>query len=93
MEDDPQLRAMTSDPKHRRILITDARNPNTTEIVKALCDAGASMIFVGLSEAWRPSPTVDALSAMDKVDMLPLDETDTHSVQKLAGAIGGKPIS
>ncbi|MGB1829047.1 MAG: SDR family NAD(P)-dependent oxidoreductase [Paracoccaceae bacterium] len=90
MEDDPQLRAMTSDPKHRRILITDARNPNTPEIVKALCDAGASMIFVGLSEAWRPSPTVDALSAMDKVDVLPLDVTDTHSVQKLAGAIGGK---
>ena len=29
MEDDPQLRAMTCDPKHRRVLITDGRNANT----------------------------------------------------------------
>ncbi len=90
MEDDPQLRAMTSDPKHRRILITDARNPNALAIAKVLADAGASMIFIGLSETWRPSPTLDALSATDKVDVLPLDVTDTQSVQKLAGAIGGK---
>ena len=90
MEDDLQLRAMTSDPKHRRILISDARNPNAPAIVKALADAGSAMIFVGLSETWRPSPTLDVLSAMDKVEVLPLDVTDTQSVQKLAGAIGGK---
>ena len=90
MEDDPQLRAMTSDPKHRRILITDARSPNAQTIAKALVDAGASMIFVGLSETWRPSPTLETLSEMDKVSVLPLDVTDTQSVQKLAGAIGGK---
>ena len=48
------------------------------------------MIFVGLSETWRPSPTLEALSQIEKVSVLPLDVTDTRSVQKLAGAIGGK---
>ncbi|MAI58180.1 MAG: short-chain dehydrogenase [Rhodobacteraceae bacterium] len=90
MEDDPQLRAMTSDPKHRRILITDARNPNTPYIAKSLAAAGASLIFIGESENWRPYPGQEAVAQLDKVEVLPLDVTDTQSVQKLAGAIGGK---
>lgn len=90
MEDDPQLRAMTSDPKHRRVLVTDARNPNTPDIAKALLDAGATLVFIGESEVWRPSPGRDQLAAMKKVELLPLDVTDTRSVRELAGEIGGK---
>jgi NAD(P)-dependent dehydrogenase (short-subunit alcohol dehydrogenase family)/uncharacterized OB-fold protein len=90
MEDDPQLRAMTSDPKHRRVLITDARNPNAVALAQGLVNAGASMIFVGEAESWRPNPDRDALRAIDKVDVLPLDVTDTSSVKNLAGEIGGK---
>ena len=90
MEDDPQLRAMTSDPKHRRILITDARNPNSPALAKAMVEAGASMVFVGEGESWRPYPEQQELAAIDKVEILPLDVTDTSSVQKLAGEIGGK---
>lgn len=90
MEDDPQLRAMTSDPKHRRILITDARNPNSPALAKAMLEAGASMVFIGEPESWRPYPEQKILASMDKVDVLPLDVTDTSSVQKLAGEIGGK---
>lgn len=90
MEDDPQLRAMTSDPKHRRVLITDARNANTPEIAKTLALAGTSIIFIGESESWRPYPGQDQLALMDNVEILPLDVTDTQSVQKLAGEIGGK---
>ena len=90
MEDDPQLRSITSDPKHRRVLITDARNANTAAIAQALIDAGAAMIFIGESESWRSYPNRSALAAMDKVEILPLDVTDTQSVQKLAGEIGGK---
>ena len=89
MEDDPQLRAMTSDPKHRRVLIADGRNPNAPALVKALKEAGASLIFVGESECWLPNPnraTIEALGA----DILPLDVTDTASVRELAGEIGGK---
>ena len=90
MEDDPQLRAMTSDPKHRRVLITDGRNPNTPAIAKALQVAGASIIFIGESETWRPYPGQTELAEMQSVERLPLDVTDTQSVQKLAGEIGGK---
>jgi len=90
MEDDPQLRAMTSDPKHRRILIADARNPNSPALAQAMLDAGASTVFVGEGESWRPYPEQATLAGMDKVEVLPLDVTDTSSVKKLAGEIGGK---
>lgn len=90
MQDDPQLRALSADPKHRRILITDAWNPNTPTLAKALLEAGAATIFVGESESWRPHPNRDALSAVDNLEVLPLDVTDTASVEKLAGEIGGK---
>jgi short-subunit dehydrogenase len=90
MEDDPQLRAMTSDPKHRRILITDARNPNAPALAQALLKAGAAMVFVGEAESWRPHPNRVLLEQMDKVDILPMDVTDTASIQKMAGEIGGK---
>ena len=90
MEDDPQLRAMTSDPKHRRVLITDARNANAPALVKALLDAGAVTVFVGESETWRPYPERSALESLPNVNVLPLDVTDTSSVERLAGEIGGK---
>ena len=90
MEDDPQLRAMTCNPKHRRVLITDARNPNTPDNAKSLVAAGAALIFIGESENWRPYPGKEAISQLEKVEVLPLDVTDTQSVKKLAGTIGGK---
>jgi len=90
MEDDPQLRALSADPKHRRILITDLRNPNTPDLVSALLGAGAATVFVGESEDWRPHANRELLSGNSKVSILPLDVTDTASVQRLAGEIGGK---
>jgi NAD(P)-dependent dehydrogenase (short-subunit alcohol dehydrogenase family)/uncharacterized OB-fold protein len=90
MEDDPQLRALSCDPKHRRILISDARNPNAQAMASRLLDAGASTIFIGESESWRPYPQREALQNIDNVSLLPLDVTDTSSVRKLAAQIGGK---
>ncbi|WP_428687276.1 SDR family NAD(P)-dependent oxidoreductase [Roseibium sp.] len=90
MEDDPQMRALSANPKHRRILITDLRNPNTPALVTALLGAGAAAVFVGESESWRPHPNRDALSSLEKVSLVPLDVTDTSSVERLAGEIGGK---
>ncbi|MEM9631292.1 MAG: SDR family NAD(P)-dependent oxidoreductase [Pseudomonadota bacterium] len=90
MEDDPHMRALSADPKHRRILVTDLRNPNTPALVKALLGAGAATVFVGESENWRPHPNREELSDLENVSVLPLDVTDTASVQKLAGEIGGK---
>lgn len=89
MEDDPHLRAMSSDPKHRRVLVTDGRNPNAPALVKALKAAGASLVFVGEAENWRPNPNRAALAAAGG-EILPLDVTDTGSVVELAGEIGGK---
>ncbi len=90
MEDDPQLRALSAHPKHRRVLITDAWNPNTPALAQALLEAGASMVFVGEAESWRPHPNRDVLAQMQKVEVQPLDVTDTASVKRLAGEIGGK---
>jgi len=90
MEDDPQLRALSANPKHRRILISDARNPNTPAVTKALIDAGASSILIGESESWRPYPNRRVLVDMHSVEIQPLDVTDTASVKKLAGEFGGK---
>ncbi|MEO4001441.1 SDR family NAD(P)-dependent oxidoreductase [Mesorhizobium sp. CAU 1732] len=90
MEDDPIVRELSCDPKFRRILITDARNENTVALARALADAGASAIFVGESESWRPYPHRDQLADMPKVSILPLDVTDIRSVNELCGEIGGK---
>ncbi|MDQ0317204.1 SDR family oxidoreductase [Amorphus orientalis] len=90
MADDPELREMTCDPKHRRVLIADGRNENAAALARALKEAGASMIFVGEAESWRPNPNREALAAIEGVEILPLDVTDTRSVQSLAGEIGGK---
>lgn len=89
-EDDLQMREMTCDPKFRRVLITDGRNPNSVAIAEAFVKAGASIIFVGESEAWRPYPNQSALRGVDNVEILPLDVTDTNSVQVLSGEISGK---
>jgi NAD(P)-dependent dehydrogenase (short-subunit alcohol dehydrogenase family)/uncharacterized OB-fold protein len=90
MEDDPQLRELAADPKFRRVLITDARNENSVALAKAFSDAGASLVFVGEPEGWRPYPHRAALAAVPNVEIVPLDVTDTRSVTELAGEIGGK---
>lgn len=90
LKDDPQLQAMTSSPRHRRILITDARNPNTPALATALLNAGAAHVFVGEAETWLPSPQRTILAEMENVDVLPLDVTDTSSVKSLAAELGGK---
>ena len=54
MEDDPQLRILTNNPKYRRVMITDARNPNSIALAEAILEAGASEIFLGEAESWQP---------------------------------------
>lgn len=90
MEDDQQMRELTCDPKFRRVLITDARNPNAPAIAQAFADAQASIIFIGESESWRSYPEQEQLRAIKNVEIMPLDVTDTSSVLELCGEIGGK---
>lgn len=88
--DDPQWRELTADPRHRRILITDGRNPVTPFLVKDLLSAGARKVFVGVSDHWKPFPEGSKLSGHEKVLLVPLDVRDERSVYELANTLGGK---
>ncbi|WP_293451017.1 SDR family NAD(P)-dependent oxidoreductase [Planktotalea sp.] len=90
MQDDPVLRAMSSDPKHRRILISDARSPMALALTQALLRAGAAHVFLGEPETWLSWPERAEFEGLDNVSILPLDVTDVSSVAKLAAEIGGK---
>src|SRR5215218_1381677 len=47
MADDKMLREMTSDPKFRKILVTDGKTEVGQAIVRALVKAGAEIVWVG----------------------------------------------
>jgi NAD(P)-dependent dehydrogenase (short-subunit alcohol dehydrogenase family)/uncharacterized OB-fold protein len=90
MSDDPQLREMTCDPKFRRVLITDGRNAVGQAMAKSFSEAGANIVFVGVADAWKPFPGQGALSKIERVEIVPLDVTDTESVTELAEQNGGR---
>lgn len=90
MADDSMLREMTSDPKFRKVLVTDGRTAVGQEIVRALAAAGADLVWVGQAEPWKQMPGLAAIAALPQVAMVPLDVTDARSVDALAGAIGAK---
>jgi NAD(P)-dependent dehydrogenase (short-subunit alcohol dehydrogenase family)/uncharacterized OB-fold protein len=90
MEADPILRELTCDPKFRRVLVTDGRNAVGQAMAKAFSEAGASIVFVGIADPWKPYPGMAALIATPNVEIVPLDVTDTNSVTELAGQNGGR---
>jgi NAD(P)-dependent dehydrogenase (short-subunit alcohol dehydrogenase family) len=90
MADDPHLREMTCDPKFRRVLVTDGRTAVGQAMAKAFSDAGAGIVFVGLADPWKPFPGFDALKAIERVEIVPLDVTDTESVTEQAEQNGAR---
>src|SRR5262249_18456080 len=90
MADDPHLRGMTCDPKFRRILITDGRPSVGPGVAKAFSDAGASIAFVGLADPWKPFPEMASLRKIERVEIVPLDVTDSESVTELAEQNGAR---
>jgi NAD(P)-dependent dehydrogenase (short-subunit alcohol dehydrogenase family) len=90
MADDPMLREMTSDPKFRKVLITDGKNAVGQEMAKALIDAGADIVWAGIAEPWKQAPGLDELKKLPQVTIVRLDVTDEKSVRDLAGLIGAK---
>ena len=90
MQDDPQLREMTCDPKFRRVLITDGRTVVGQAMAQAFSDAGASIVFVGIADPWKPFAGFDALRRLERVEIVPLDVTDSESVNELAQQNGGR---
>ena len=90
MPDDKMLREMTSDPKFRKILVTDGKTEVGQALVKALVKAGAEIVWVGHAEPWKKLPGLDDITALKPVTLVPLDLTDGRSVAELAGEIGAK---
>ncbi len=90
MADDKMLREMTSDPKFRKILVTDGKTEVGQAIVKALVRAGAELVWVGHAEPWKQPGGIDDITALPQVALVPLDLTNGRSVTELAGEIGGK---
>ena len=90
MRDDPQLRELTCDPKFRRVLITDGRTAVGQAMAKAFSEAGASIVFVGIADAWKPFPGMAALRGIERVEIVPLDMTDTESVTEQAEQNGAR---
>ncbi len=90
MADDRQLRELTCDPKHRRVLVTDGHTELGQCMAKALAEAGASIVFVGIAEDRQTYEGSDELAKIPGVEIMPLDITDTVSVDGLAGEIGSK---
>jgi NAD(P)-dependent dehydrogenase (short-subunit alcohol dehydrogenase family)/uncharacterized OB-fold protein len=90
MADDRQLREFTCDPKHRKILVTDAKTAAGQALVRALADAGADLIWAGHAEPWKKFAGFDGLRKIPQVALLPLDVTDSKNVREAAAEIGGK---
>lgn len=95
MADDPMLREMASDPRYRKVLVTDGKSAVGQAVVQALVRAGADLVWVGHAEPWKqlPGPAgsgLAGLAALPQVSLVPLDVTDERSVSTLAGRIGGK---
>jgi NAD(P)-dependent dehydrogenase (short-subunit alcohol dehydrogenase family)/uncharacterized OB-fold protein len=90
MADDKMLREMTSDPKFRKVLVTDGKTAAGQALVKAVVAAGADLVWVGHAEPWIKLPGIESITALSQVTMVPLDLTNGRSVRELAGEIGGK---
>ena len=90
MADDKMLREMTSDPKFRKVLVTDGKTDVGQAIVRALVKAGADIVWVGHAEPWKKLGGLEDITALPQVTLVPLDLTNGRSVSELAGEIGGK---
>ena len=90
MADDKMLREMTSDPKFRKVLVTDGKTPVGQAIVRALVTAGADIVWVGHAEPWKKTGGLEDITSLPQVTLVPLDLTNGRSVTELAGEIGGK---
>lgn len=90
MADDPMLREMASDPKFRKVLVTDGKSPVGQAVVRALAKAGADRVWAGQAEPWKQPPGFAELAALPQVTLVDLDVRDERSVQELAGRIAGQ---
>jgi NAD(P)-dependent dehydrogenase (short-subunit alcohol dehydrogenase family)/uncharacterized OB-fold protein len=90
LADEPKLRDMTSDPRFRKVFVTDAKSPVGQAVVKAVLEAGADLVWAGHCEPWKSPPGWAAIAELPRTTLVPLDVTDTKSVNELAAELGFK---
>ncbi len=88
MHDDPAWRALTADPRGRRVLVTDGRTALGQAMARGMLAAGARAVFVGIAEPWRPFD--GAGLRMAGIEAVALDVTDQDSVHRMAASLGGR---
>jgi NAD(P)-dependent dehydrogenase (short-subunit alcohol dehydrogenase family) len=90
MAEDRQLREFTCDPKQRKVLVTDGKTALGQQLVRALAQAGAELIWVGHAEPWKKFAGFDELQKIRQATLIPLDVTDSKNVREVAAEIAGK---
>jgi len=90
MADDRQLRVFTANPKRRRVLVTDGRGPVGQAVARALLEAGANTVFLGDADPLTRYPGRAETEALEGIEPVALDLTDTRSTARLAGQSGGR---
>ncbi len=90
MLEDKIMRELNCDPKFRRVLITDVTNPVGQALARELVKAEVGKVFLGIPETWKPFPNRNEVLGLPNSELAPLDVTQTDSITKLAGSIGGK---
>jgi NAD(P)-dependent dehydrogenase (short-subunit alcohol dehydrogenase family)/uncharacterized OB-fold protein len=90
MADDRQLREMTCDPKFRKVLVTDGKTGVGQALARAMVQGGADIVWVGHAEPWKAVPGLAELGRLPQVTLVPLDMTNSRSVQEIAAEIGAK---
>jgi len=91
MSDDPMLREMGSDPRHRKVLVTDGKSAVGRALIEAFLAAGADRIWAGVAEPWKDTAALHALAERHpQITIVPLDLGQERSVTELAGQTGGK---
>lgn len=86
--EDRLMEELGSDPRGRRVLVTDGRHAFGQAMARSFLAAGAAEVFLGVADAWRPFDGQGALG--ESVSVVPLDVSDGESVQRLAASLGGR---
>lgn len=80
---------MTSDPKLRKVLVTDGTTTIGVALARACVAAGANTVWVGHTGSAKTA-ALEELGGLERVTLLPLDVTSSESVEQAAAEIGAQ---
>ena len=80
---------MTSDPKLRKVLVTDGTTAVGVALARACVAAGAATVWVGHAGSSK-TVALEELGGLERVTLLPLDLTSSESVEQAAAQIGAQ---